>query len=102
MKMINTGQGACRKHTPMFVSNLPKLHGVSGRKRMYESADDELEEQDQRRNSASGGKPKPLRLPLQIMLDSSLSLEELVIRLQFEKNMQKLFGHTSEIREEGV
>ena len=31
---------------------------------MFESADDEHEEQDQRRGSANDGKSKPLRLPV--------------------------------------
>ena len=40
------------------------MHGLSGRKRIYESADDEHEEQDQRSGSASGGKSKTLRRPV--------------------------------------
>jgi hypothetical protein len=42
-------------------NKIETMHGVSGRKRMYDSTDDEHEEQDQRGGSASGGKSKTLR-----------------------------------------
>jgi hypothetical protein len=64
----------------MSVSNLPKLYGVNGRKHMYESADDEHEEQDQRRDSASGGKSKTPRLPVDP--PSSLGADSLTSALE--------------------
>jgi len=56
------------------------MHGVSGRKRVYESADDEREEQDQRSGSASGGKSKTLRRP--VAPQSSLGADSFAAALE--------------------